>query len=67
MATPQELEIIHADLMVAKSILYADNNSSESVQMINLAAYHSVQAVEKSLKAIIRQLNDPPKMVHRST
>lgn len=54
MATAKELEVIHADLMIANNILYADDKSSLSPYMVNQAAYHSAQAIEKSLKAIIR-------------
>lgn len=52
--TPQELETIHADIMVAKTILYNDTGISNNPYMTNQAAYHSAQAIEKSLKAIIR-------------
>lgn len=49
----KELEVIHADLMVATNILYSDSNAGYSPYMVNLAAYHSAQAIEKSLKALI--------------
>lgn len=55
--TAQELEIIHADLLVAKNILYptnVDNGAQNNPQLNNLAAYLSAQAIEKSLKAIVR-------------
>lgn len=55
--TAQELEVIHADLLVAKDILYpsdGNNHSQNNPQLRNLAAYFSAQAIEKSLKGIIR-------------
>lgn len=62
MATPRELEVIRADIMIAKSILYPQdgNTSNQSPYLLNQAAYHSEQAIEKSLKAIIRSKDDAP-------
>lgn len=62
MATPRELEVIHADIMIAKSILYpqGESTSNQNPYLINQAAYHSEQAIEKSLKAIIRSKEENP-------
>lgn len=62
MATPRGLEVIHADIMIAKNILYPQNGdtSKQTPYLLNQAAYHSEQAVEKSLKAIIRAKNEQP-------
>lgn len=62
MATPRELEVVHADIMIAKNILYPQdgNTSNQSPYLLNQAAYHSEQAIEKSLKAIIRAKDENP-------
>lgn len=49
-----ELELIHADLLVARSILNSPDTVKDNPYMTNMIAYHSQQAIEKSLKAIIR-------------
>lgn len=49
-----ELELIHADLMAAKSILDSPDGRKENPYMMNLVGYHAQQAIEKSLKAIVR-------------
>lgn len=54
--TAQELEVIHADLLVAKNILYppdGGNHSQNNPQLNNLAAYLSAQAIEKALKNLV--------------
>lgn len=56
--TSEELEIIHADLMVAKNCLTPPDEKKAQLQnpfMINMGAYHAEQAIEKSLKAVIRE------------
>jgi HEPN domain-containing protein len=55
--TAQELEIIRADLAMAKMVLYPANENDkmfENPNMMNLAEYHSAQALEKCLKGIVR-------------
>jgi HEPN domain-containing protein len=47
-----DIELIHADIMSAKLILYGQNGNAPF--MYNMAAYHSAQAIEKGLKYIIR-------------
>lgn len=51
--TPHTLETIHSDILVAKAILYSKEGLNEIPYLINQAAYHCAQAIEKSLKAII--------------
>lgn len=54
--TPHRLETIHSNLMVAKSILYTpEGKVTENPMMLNHAAYHSAQAIEISLKALIEE------------
>lgn len=52
--TAHELELIHADLMVAKEIKDSPEGRRDNPYMMNMVAYHSAQAIEKSLKAVIR-------------
>lgn len=50
---PQELEAINSDILIAKKLLY-DKSLSSNPYITNQIAYHSSQAIEKTLKAIIR-------------
>ena len=43
-------ENVHADLMIAKGIIYGEANNP---YMYNMAAYHSVQAIEKCMKELL--------------
>lgn len=51
--TARDLEAINADITIAKTLMY-NQNLSRNPYIINQIAYHSCQAIEKSLKAIIR-------------
>ena len=44
-------KMIKADLQVAQQLLYG-KSSANNEYLINLAVYHSVQAIEKNLKYI---------------
>lgn len=52
--TASELELIHADIMAAEVIMRSPESIKGNPYMMNMAAYHTQQAVEKSLKAIIK-------------
>lgn len=52
--TASELELIHADIMTAEVIMRSSDGVKGNPYMMNMAAYHTQQAIEKSLKAIIR-------------
>lgn len=43
-------ENVHADLMIAKGIIYGDTHNP---YMYNMAAYHCAQAIEKCLKELL--------------
>lgn len=49
--TAQEIEVIRTDITIAEKIFYANKNDTF---MLNESAYHSGQAIEKSLKAFIK-------------
>ena len=52
--TPHQLETIHSNLLVAKSILYTpEGKVTDNPMLLNHAAYHSAQAIEVSLKSLI--------------
>jgi len=53
--TSKDLTIINADLITASSILYLPaEKENNNPYLANLGAYHATQAIEKSLKAIIK-------------
>ena len=63
---PKELEIIRSDIKIATNILYPKNLAElaeQSTAFLNQAAYHSIQAIEKCLKLIVRaNNNDTPSL-----
>ena len=53
----KELEVIRADIMIAGTAMQQKDNPI----MVNMAAYHFAQAIEKSIKAIISEKSvEPP-------
>lgn len=52
----KELEVIRADVTVGKSAMQTKDNPV----MVSMAAYHFAQAIEKSVKAVIRENADEP-------
>lgn len=53
----KELEVIRADIMIAGTAMQQKGNPI----MVNMAAYHFAQAIEKSIKAIISEKSvEPP-------
>lgn len=50
---PIDFEVVHADLMTSKSILYSENKKIPF--MLNMAGYHAGQAIEKLLKIILKE------------
>ena len=51
--------IIKADIEASKRLIYGEDYPQEEVQsyLLNLAGYHSAQAIEKSLKLMIYNIN----------
>lgn len=48
-----KLDTIQSDLRVAKTVLYEKGKPTTDPFMLNQVAYHSAQAIEKSLKFLI--------------
>lgn len=61
--TANDIELIHADLMTAKATIEIDKGegTKQNPFLINMIAYNAEQAIEKTLKAIIR--NAEPKQM----
>lgn len=62
--TAHELELIHADLMTAKALVDSPEGRRDNPYIANMIAYHSVQAIEKCLKAILRDTDADEDLLH---
>ena len=49
-----DVELIHSDIMMANAAFYPNVNEPQKPLMMNMAAYHAGQAIEKSLKVLIK-------------
>lgn len=62
--TAHELELIHADLMTAKTLADSSEGRRDNPYVANMIAYHSIQAIEKSLKALLRDTNTDEELMY---